>query len=776
MQKRILYLLLSMILVLSLGTSALAADTAPSPSNYAASTPADSSKGATIEERLSEVTLIVKETLGIGDKYTNFYGNLNDKGIRQIWTLNWSDENESLTVYADQTGKVLYYSRDTYSYDYRYSNDFAPKFPSVTREQAQVVAETFLRKILEKNETCDLNTQSGILNPADVDRYYFNGTLKLNGLDSPINVSISVSTSDQKVSYFSRSDNYSEYIGTLPTASPVTSKDKAAELLAGTVKMKLQYVLADAAAKSGPTAVLRYLPVSTGSYVVNAKTGKLIDIRKLMDDINRGLEGGYGTAENSMAASADKATLSPVEQEGIAKLEGVLTKEQLDSKARAITELGILPDYTFNNISYSLNNETGEVTAYLYYSLRIDPKSKESTSASSADKDAIRAAAGDYVTFINKTLALDAKTGTFKSVYTNYPYSQDYANLKRDTDKLKTAAEAFLSKYFGEYIEKSAVYEDTDAVIPYYYYDYKNYSPSEPFTYCQIENGYFFPVNRLNISVNAETGYIDSFSMSWTENVTFESPDGIISNAEACSKYAAAYETKLSYVSLPVEIDPSRPDLKPYAELGYTYLYELILGYTHYSQNYITGVSAKTGEVIFTEPYQEKGISEYKDIKGHWAEAQIRKLSQYGIGFPGESFKPNASLTQLDMVILLMSADGYRFNNENPTQDEINQLYEAAYYRNILKKQDKNPTKVMTRSDVVHTLLTMSGYSKTADLKGIYICKFNDASSISEADYGYFAIAQGLGIIKGDANGNANPYSVVTRVEAAIMLYNFMSR
>ena len=38
------------------------------------------------------------------------------------------------------------------------------------------------------------------------------------------------------------------------------------------------------------------------------------------------------------------------------------------------------------------------------------------------------------------------------------------------------------------------------------------------------------------------------------------------------------------------------------------------------------------------------------------------------------------------------------------------------------------------------------------------------------------AIAKGLGIIRGDQSGNCNPNDIATRTQAAIMLYNCMSR
>jgi hypothetical protein len=130
------------------------------------------------------------------------------------------------------------------------------------------------------------------------------------------------------------------------------------------------------------------------------------------------------------------------------------------------------------------------------------------------------------------------------------------------------------------------------------------------------------------------------------------------------------------------------------------------------------------------------------------------------------------------MILLFLSADGYRLqvDADNMTDEAIDQLYNTAYYRNIISKNQKDPKKLMTRADVIRTILKMSGYDKTANLKGIYVVNFKDSSSIRDADYGYFAIAQGLGIIRGDGNGNVNPYATSTRVEAALMLYNFMSR
>ena len=73
-------------------------------------------------------------------------------------------------------------------------------------------------------------------------------------------------------------------------------------------------------------------------------------------------------------------------------------------------------------------------------------------------------------------------------------------------------------------------------------------------------------------------------------------------------------------------------------------------------------------------------------------------------------------------------------------------------------------------------LLNSLGYGPVAQLPGIFRCDFADASAIPAPDLGYAAIAQGLGIVKGDDNGNFAPGRFATRCEAAYMLWRYMKR
>ena len=57
------------------------------------------------EDRLTQVTLKVKETLGIGDKYDTFSGDLQES-IRPFWSLHWSGGEQGLEVVAGEDGKI----------------------------------------------------------------------------------------------------------------------------------------------------------------------------------------------------------------------------------------------------------------------------------------------------------------------------------------------------------------------------------------------------------------------------------------------------------------------------------------------------------------------------------------------------------------------------------------------------------------------------------------------------------------------------------------------
>lgn len=734
--KKIMCILLSAVMASSMTACAFATETPVTAEPLATKVEIESLQGKTTDQRLAEVASKVKATLGISDNYTEFYGDLWENELAPKWNLNWSREEDSISVEATEGGKVTSYSLSKNDDSYYYSRSALPTFPAVSRDRAQKAAQAFLGKVLDSNETVKFSERSNGLRSTDTHR--FTGTILINGLESPLTFSVSVRAEDGAIIRFYRDSFEGSYIGNIPSPTPRAGSNEAGELLKSTLSLRTEYVLEDG------KAVLRFLPDDIDDFYVDAQTGKLVNLTELYKKVDNG-ELGVNDAMSDVAmpeASTDKGTggLTQVELEGISKLEGVLSKEDLDKKVRNISQLG-LDKYTLATADYSLDKETDEVTARLSYTRRDTDDSWR------------------------RTISCDAKTGELKSVWSSAPYDKD-RKASITEDKARETAEAFLGEYWGADYAKTELYDSTP-------WENESWNASHVFTYAQKENGFFFPENNFNVSVDVEDGSISGFSRSWTEVSSFESPDGILSDSAALDAWFNHYNLRMGYSRIPVKLDPNMSDAAPLLERGYSYFYSLNLTYTLTEPDdvWASGLNAKTGEIVKENRYGENTPIIYTDLDGYAGREKLEALADYGIGWCGEKCEPNKELIQLDCVALLVSTDGYLYNTK---EDDVDDLYRRAYGLGILKANDRDDSRVMTRGDVVKMILDCAGYGDIAKLPGIFSCAYPDAAQIPENLVGYAAIAQGLGIV-GEKQEFAAGRSA-TRDEAAEMLYNFMDR
>ena len=717
--KRFFSFLLSAALVLALAAPAGAAE-------------------ETADQRLAQVTAKVKTVLGIGDEYEEFYGELWEQELTPIWNLSWSREEDSIEVTATEEGKVLsycLYESGSAAVPGVEGGGILPTFPALSREQAQARGEAFLKRVLAgPMETAVFAERTD--NQLNMSSYRFGGEIRLNGLASPLSFSLSVRASDGKVVRFYRDSLEQSTIGGVPASRPATDKGRAGSLLKDTLSLRLQYVL------EGSQAVLRYLPESGDEYYVDAQTGSLVNLTELYEEVAKDYAAGGsdGAAFDSMSAAPEEEAAGQ-DNGGLsqAELEGVLSKEDLDEKLREIDQLG-LERYTLTSASYSLDRETSDVTAFLLYTRRDDDG------------------------FWQRTVSCDGRTGALASVYTFAPYAENRTAAVSQEEARETA-EAFLGRLWGEELAASALYEDSPWTA-------ESRWSSHSFTYARQENGYFLPENSLQISIDVTDGSISALDRSWTEDVVFDSPEGILNEAQALSAWFNHYDVALAYRSIPVKLDASFAETPYLQEMGYAYFYALKLSYALEEKDWAGGVDAKTGEIVYWDiGGQTDSGPTYDDLEGHWAKAQIEALAQYGIGWAGGSCQPRKALTQLDLVALLASADGYRYD---PEAEEADDLYRYAYSRGILTPAQREEDRELTRGETVELLLHCAGYSGVAGLQGIFTCSYTDREEIPESLLGYAALAQGLGIVGGEGAFAAG--RTATRAEAAVMLYNYMNR
>ncbi len=718
------------------------------------------------DARLTQVTLAVKKTLSIGDEYTQFYGEPNETPLGVKWDLNWSAEEKSLSVTATDTGKVLGYNRSAQPVDEQAGN-YGPSFPEMSRDEARAKAEEFLNKVLTDGETAVIDDDWSTSPSLDARQYGFGGSVFLNGVPTPMSFRVWVWAADGEVSNFWRDDE-SEYVGDIPAADTVTTADKARAQLAGTLEMELIYVRDD----PEQPAVLRYVPRSSHDFYVDAATGELIDLTELREKLaERGTSGAADKTMSYDAASPEAAaetnlSLSRAEQEGVAKLEGVLTSAQLDAKVRAWTELK-LTGFELSGCSYSVEREDGDPI------VRPMPAIME-TAAAGADGDAAKTAKVTARMSYNRmadgsisrrTVSVDARTGELLSM-SGYNAYQD-KEAKTAKANAQKSAEAFLAKLWGDQFAKTELYKDDNS-------DSLKLSDAYSFTYAQKANGYFFPENSITVRVSADNGAIMGFSRNFDDDVTFDSAEGLIDLAAAKTAWAGTFSVELGYIAVPVSLDLLGGEVRPLINAGYSYYNSLKPGYELGEQDgWYSGIDAKTGKPVQPEESPEpEGVS-YNDIAGHWAETALKELAEYNVGWYTEAASPEGALKQLDYVALLCSADGYRYV---PGEDDPDELYDYAIRRGLLARDARNDGKTLTRAEMIQMMLDSLGYKEIANLQGIFTCGYADADRIPAGHMGYAALAQGLGLVSGDEGGSYAPDRGAIRGEAAVMLWRYMKR
>lgn len=719
MKKRCLALFLSALLAVSLCVPAFAEE---------------------LDSELTRVTLAVKKTLSIGDGYTNFIGNVNDMGALRYWTLDWSgDDGSGIHVTADHTGKVLQYSAGE-AETVTPAGGYAPTLAKVTQAQALKSAQVFLAAVLTEGESAAPAADGAAYFRSEI--YSFSGELLRGGVPLPDSVRLEVSRETGKVTSYWRDDCYRAYVNALPAALPAVSADKAASAFAGAAELELQYVLGEDGA-----AVLRYVPAaSLNGFYVDAATGKLTDTADAWKDLS---ERGVGFTGSASAAAADESAdkLSEAEQSAVEQMRGVQSKEALDVLIRKVTALG-LSRYELASASYYADEDSGDVTCTLRYTRAL----------SSGEIDASARGYTPANPTQTKTYTVNARTGALLEGWGGRPWYMKA--VAPDRTKLQTAADDFLKAQYPDYAADVALTEGEGA----------------SFRYDRQVSGYFFHEDCVYIELDPADGSISSFWTAWTDDVTFTPVGTPVAAQQAKSAYCGAYAPVLRYVAVPVSVDTAVPIWRTYADCCGSVAYRYVLGYTwEQSGETILGVDAATGQVV--RQAASAAAPAYTDIASSFAGNQIEALAAAGIRFGGSDvFRPGEALTEKSMLVLLLNSNGYSYDEMELGEDDENSLYESAWNEGFLPRGQRSPERVVTRLGLVKAILAASPYAEAAKLSGIYKTSFSDAKSIASADLGYAAIAQGLGMVRGDAQRRFQPGRVVTRQAAAAILCAYMDR
>jgi hypothetical protein len=672
----------------------------------------------------------VKAKIEVPDSFTEFNYHTYSEGDKISWYLDWTSKDRLegyLSIRVDDKGDIL-----SYNFYKPYDYDSARKFPKVSRQEARDIAEAFINRM--KPGLVSVLKPVEDSGPLPLGRIHSFNYIRLeNGIPYPfdtITVDVNSQTGEVESYYCNWSGDAS-----FPQPEGVISLEEAKQAYREKLGLKLIYEYSYRDEESRVYAV--YVPVYGSNYAIDALTGKSIRVSPYYGVYP--LRGAQ-TAAKEMTVK-DEGVLTPEEQKAVEEMASLVSREKAESIARDIKELEVSKHYKL-------------ASSYLQKDLNVKDSYTWELSFESDAKDSDRPS--------SIWVRISAKDGGLVG-YSRYIPIEGQREGKYTEEKARAAVEKFLNsvcaKRFKD-MEFDPTYEES-----FYPLEGDKKPTSYSFRYIRKMNGVQFPANYIHVAFDAVNGKVTGFNLNWYE-LEFPSVEGVI-------EMDSIYEKMFNDVGLELQYTGVYPaDGREMAAFGEKPDIKLVYSV---KQDKPAIFDAFSGEILdgSGKPFVERKVAEYNDIDGHYAENQIAALAEYGISLPGEAFRPDEKIVQKDFLRLLVKAMGYygAYDDDESLDDMYNQLIG----RKVITREEKNPEAAVTREDAVKFVIRSLGFQEVADIKGIFVTGFKDQGSISPELVGYVAIAKGLGIV-GGSGGYFNPRASLTRAEAAVMLYNYLTR
>lgn len=669
------------------------------------------------DTKIKEVLKSVKERIENTEEYEEFSSRTQDFDGKGSFNFSWTDNSDgykSLDVRVTESGIITNYS--FYNEKNEKENREAPKIKTMSTDEALEKAKELVKKLNpDIYDSLEISKMSG--NESLFDKTYsFNIQRYENGIpvmDNSGYVNVSADASYINNFYITYNEDLE-----FESKENIIDKDTAWEWLEKESGAKLIYKTKTE--DNNRTVYPVWMPLTEFDHYINAKTGKIenriLNIRYTADSFNNAMK-------EEAALGDSRVEFSEVELEEIEKVSDMISKDEVE---HIIKENKVL-DTDEDMEMVSINSYGDIFEDKRYYRVNF---SKED----------------DQYSFYGNAL-VNAKTGEIISWNTSRYESDDN---QKNTDKhneeklieiLRKSIKEISPKYFG-----------TDSE---YIFDDKHKTENS-IHFKRFINGIEYVDNYAYIGANPQNGKINNFSISHYD-VEFPSLDSVITADVAFDKLKDGKDIKLYYI--PTVSDKEK-----------TYYDKAILGYSC-EEVANTEIDAFSGKIIKNENAEETQIS-YSDISGHFAENAINTLAKYGIGFEGEKFEPSKTITTEEFVVLLTAT--FKRNDAIilRANADYNSEIEMAKRYGILKENDENIENPLTRETAAIYLIRMMSCEEVAEIDGIYISQFPDVTQ----NVGYISILSGMGVFKGDENGNFNPQKNLTRAEAVLVIYNYINR
>lgn len=441
---------------------------------------------------------------------------------------------------------------------------------------------------------------------------------------------------------------------------------------------------------------------------ISATDGKILSPDSYHDEYYL-TEASAGGMKQELAA--DNA-FSVEELAELDRIEGLISEEDAEKLIRSISSLGI---------GAKMEKTASHIFRYRPWYISEN---------SDADAESFRMRLSLSEDNKHTSVTLDAQTGEIIS----FSATGDYA--EKTTGNAKAAIAKLLDEVCAQKAQECE--EATESDNEYYLSGNMR----------RIVNGIPYEGNGISYGYSKKYSRISSYDLQWDEYTEhFADPNTAIGLDTATDKIFAIAPLKLVYI----KVDN-----------------RFCLCYALSKSSYYTKLDAASGEPLYKQT--ETSPISYDDISGHWAESAILRLADVGMFEPSESFRPDESITQAELLRLM--ANAFLGGNYQDWSEE--EFYEMLNRNEYIKDGEKNPNAAVLREDAFVFAVRFMGYDKVAGLRDIFRCSYSDSAEISPEKLGHTAILTGFGIISGDVNsirGRDN----TTRSEAAMIVYKALT-
>lgn len=564
--------------------------------------------GKGLEQAITEV----KNIITVPDDYGNFSSSSTERdtssGKIKVWRLDWKQKDGRDGSISASMGE------DGFLYEYnKYSgNETSNSLAKVTKDNAQAVAEEFLKKAIPDyyGQLKIVDSNSNISSTQDYD-FVYQGFIN----EVPVNfgnINIGVNKYTGEVNYYNGENLDTKGIQ-YPSIDDVIEQAAAQKAYIEKIGVNLKYYSYYDYSQKKMKIFAGYSIGGNGDNAIDAKTGQAVSLYRESHLYNSKDSVSGANADNSIAVMNEK--LTEEETAEVNNVADLITKEKAESILRETFDI-ITSNMKVKNTS--LNKRTMD-NKYIW-----------------------------NVSFDGVYGEVDAKSGEIISMHCYTGDNTKTINISKTEGQ--NIAEDFLKKIASDKFSQTK-YEDVKRSI----FKIGVVQPEKTFSFNFMRqvNGIEFSSNSLQVEVDNASGKISGYSNNWYDDISFPDVTKAMNKETAFEKIKQLSNFTLQYAKLDKD------------KIGLVYNFKDI------NENYIIDPVSGVRLDFSGEVYKTNKLPEYTDISGHWCEKTVKELLDNGYYLDGDKFNPDMSITQGNFLKYLYSTVKSSYNTDDEFYDML---------------------------------------------------------------------------------------------------------